>query len=240
MKRTERSLAVVVMSLIVVTGAVVLPAQDPDGNVPEGIEPSAHAGENPVDLGTDPGTFSQFTVTNDCGPCFLGFDNNRYDFTLTTVEVADCCVAGDRFEVRFNDRNADEDGNLDLNNHEEDCIAGRQPAALPVGTFDPIATVTLQPGDYSVRVRDVAFQCDPATSLCSAGFDVRISFGPPTGVSCAALMSCMDLATADPSCQDVSGTGLLAPSVGAVGLVLLTLLLAIGGYLALRRRATPV
>ena len=96
--------------------------------------------------------------------CFLGYAADRYDFTLTqaadvTVEVADRFNAGDRYEARCNNRNLDEDGNGDFNNHGEDCIFGREDVDVGVEVWANLGTVTLDPGDWSIRIREFELQC---------------------------------------------------------------------------------
>jgi hypothetical protein len=81
----------------------------------------------------------------------------------------------------------------------------------------------------------VAFQCDNQAGLCAAGYEVRLSFGPPTGTTCAGLAPCTDLASGDARCQDQAG-GASAPTLGTLALTLLALLLVVGGLLALRQR----
>lgn len=177
-----------------------------EGELPS---PQGHTSEGVINLGTNPvGTFTNPSATFDCQPCLLGFGQSRWEFTVTvptdiTVEVNDCCVEGDRFEARCNDRNVDEDSNGDLINHEEDCIIGREMTNVPVGTFANVGTVTLQPGDWIVRIRDVQFQCGTSNPGCPAGYTMRISFGPPTGTQCAGLASCFN-PSVPAACRDSS------------------------------------
>ena len=193
-------------------------------------EDGSHFEEIPVDLGTDPeGTFMSAPAgvqpdplihldspfTEDCGNpvdetpppgCFLGYAADRYDFTLTqaadvTVEVADRFNAGDRYEARCNNRNLDEDGNGDFNNHGEDCIFEREDVDVGVEVWANLGTVTLDPGDWSIRIREFELQCgtffDPLDpffpdSACPAGFRVRINFSAPTGTECEGIPSCFN------------------------------------------------
>ncbi len=228
-------------------GSIPLLAQanyDGDRVAPEVTgDHNSHFVEDIADLGTDPtgiwvvgpphlpNTLPS-PASFDCEPCFLGFGMDRYDFTLTSaadvmVEVQDQAFtpAGDRFEARCNNRNIDEDGDGSFNNHGEDCIFGRQLVATggPFFPFVNLGTLTLEPGDWSIRIRDVEFQCgttfepDPPTiptgNFCPAGYKVKITFSAPSLVpqECPALESCGDPTNnfvdfvANPGCLDTSG-----------------------------------
>lgn len=154
------------------------------------------------DLGTDPsGSFQFETDTEDCEPCFRGLSDDFWTFTLTAdanlrIDVQDLFVPGDRYEARIN--------GVDPFNPDEDCIVGRQEASVPPGNPDTVAVVTLTPGFYSVRIRDVAFQCDAQPLLCAASFNVRLTFGAPTGSPPACESACSSSEVPD-QCEDRAG-----------------------------------
>lgn len=216
-------LTAVPISLTLVLGftAVPLRGQDDISNC-HGQVAVGHHGENIVVVppGVDPvGVHTFGSVTSDCEPCLLGFGDDRYDFSLTAardvlIEVADCCIEGDRYESRCNERNTDEDGDGDPNNHEEDCIVGREFPNVPVDTFANLGTVTLGPGDWTIRIRDVHFQADPPPCAgCAAGYTVQLTFSAQTNTPCAGLAPLGILPGGgacaaddqDPSCFDQAG-----------------------------------
>ncbi len=226
---TTRHLAVVwiLLAAAILLSATPVAARDPldfsrvDGltaeeatqNFEGDASTHSHLVEGVLALGVDPvGSFTSGSVTFDCATCYLGFGASRWDFTVTvptdiTVEVNDCCIEGDRYEARCNDRNVDEDGDGDLNNHEEDCIFGREDVNVPVGTFANLGTVTLDPGDWTVRIRDIQFQCGTVNPGCPAGYTMRITFGSPTDTPCACLPSCFETFNGvgvGPGCADES------------------------------------
>lgn len=178
-----------------------------------------------LNLGTDPtGTIERTTQTSDCATCYRGLSDDWAEFELTkptdlTIGVTDCCVPGDRFEARINSVNPTDP---DL-----DCIVARQPVSVTPDTLDVLTTVTLQPGSYAVRYRDVAFQCDDRTDLCSAGFTGTLTFGPSTSQPISCLTPCADIGSGDASCQDVAASGI--PLAGKLALLaLLGMLVAVG------------
>lgn len=179
------------------------------------------------DLGTDPtGTTEIVTQTSDCATCYRGLGDDWAEFSLTTptdvtIGVTDCCAPGDRFEARVN--------TVSPADPDLDCIVARQPTSVAPDTFDELATVTLQPGDYAIRYRDVAFQCDDRTDLCAAGFTGTLTFGPSTGQPISCLTPCADIGSGDPGCQDVAASGI--PLAGRLALlVLLGALVAVGAW----------
>ncbi|HVS03205.1 MAG TPA: IPTL-CTERM sorting domain-containing protein [Thermoanaerobaculia bacterium] len=185
-----------------------------------GLTPREHFTETVVDLGTDPTSHSAQVVTQDCSGDALGFGPERYEFTLTAptdviVTITDCCVAGDRFEVRINDS--------DFADHDQDCIVGRQETSVAPDVPDEVARVTLAAGSYALRVRDVAFQCD-GFDACPAGFEVQIDFDDPTDVAPVCLEECGGQAF------DIA-----IPTTSAWGLGALAALLLLAGGFALRR-----
>jgi hypothetical protein len=163
-----------------------------------------------------------FSATFDCEPCFLGFGLHRYDFTLlaaadVVVEIEDVQFE-DLYEIRYNNRGLDEDEDpeVDPNNHEEDCIFGRQttPDVPDDFTFSHLGRVTLEPGDWSIRIRAVSIQCGttlPAPTIdqsCPAGYILRFHFLAPSDIPCECLDSCFnDDNAADVSRDDVDSEG---------------------------------
>lgn len=160
----------------------------------------SHIVENVINLGVDPSGVvvnHRYSDTYDCAPCYLGFGQDRFDFKLTIpmdvqVEVMDCCIEGDRFEARINNKGVDEDGDADFNNHEEDTIFGREVINVLVDVYADLGTITLKPGDWTVRIRDIQFQCGTTNPGCPAGYWVRITFSAPTGVPCTVIESCFN------------------------------------------------
>jgi hypothetical protein len=179
--------------------ALTVPGWAQKNYLDEKIPIESHIGENVVNLGVDPSgvAFNSYSVTYDCAPCYLGFGTDRFDFKLTVpmdvkVEVSDCCVEGDRYEARINNRGVDEDGDTDFNNHEEDTIFGREVTNVPVYVYADLGTITLKPGDWTIRIRDIQFQCGTFNPGCAAGYTVRITFSAPTWVPCTVIESCFD------------------------------------------------
>ena len=185
--------------VLAIAALVTLPIAAQDSNVPSGIEGI----EGVVDLGTDPTSFDSDGPrgrTDDCEECYRGLGNSRIDFALTQtrdmrVRIWDCCLLGDRYEVRVND---EQGGSPD-----EDCIVARQDSTAPLEVWDEFDTFTLLPGSYSLRIRDVAFQCDARDDRCPAGYGLQILWDDPTGSAPPQCLGCCtDILTQNPSCQD--------------------------------------
>jgi hypothetical protein len=177
-------LSITLVAVLAMGWGIAFAGDPPEANVPEGTVPSpSAAGEI---LLVDTGG-SWFSVTYDCAPDYEGWGDDWWTLTLTSardvsVRVKDCCIVGDYYEV-----------------HVDDCIIGITPdpgypssGPLSDGTF----TVSLQPGTYSIKVRDALFQSTdpPITGMCPAGYTVWISLGDYTGIPWPCLPTIEELA----------------------------------------------
>jgi hypothetical protein len=89
---------------------------------------------------------------------------------------------------------------------------GREDVDVPVGVYADLGgQVHYDPGDWSIRIRDVHFQNDPGPCAgCAAGYTVRITFTPdPGGTACPD--ACIDTVGINPSAS-CSGASPPAPS----------------------------
>mgnify|MGYP002642260259 CR=1 FL=1 len=169
----ERLVSTVAVLAIWIT-AVTCTARAQESNIPGGVALSAdHISENVIELNNIGGTFS--SMTNDCPiPCSVlgGWGNDVWELNLSQgadvrIEVKDCCMIGDAYEILL-DCDASEAGAIVDPNHDDDSsIFHGVPGLDWQGT-----TVGLPEGTYSIRIHDDGGQCDAG---CGAGYTVRIA-----------------------------------------------------------------
>lgn len=204
-------------------------------NVPPDSGASSHIGENVIPLNNAGTGGLVFSITSDCpGACGVlgGWGADVWKLTLlaaadVTIQVQDCCVVGDAYEILID---CDVAGPAGVDpDHDNDCsIFHSVPNLNAQGT-----TVSLPAGAYAIRVHDDGGQC---TAGCPAGFSVDIAVNPAAGAPAPMCIARVDGLGPAVGTQLSCPISHLAPTVSHSGILIIAGVLALVGIMALQRR----